>query len=113
MNRTMNEEEGCVYFINMEGTNYLKIGYTYNFDKRLRQLQNNVPVGLVVLGQDWTGRPKELERDYHRVFKSYRLKSGEWFDIPNMQQEISKYRNMFAESYGVKEEMREYFEYDE
>ena len=109
----MNDDPGCVYFINMTGTNYLKIGYTYNLQRRFRQLQNNVPLPLIVLGQDWTYQPQELERDYHLAFKPFRLKSGEWFNIPNMIEEISKYRNMFAETYNVKDEIFEYLEFDE
>ena len=95
---------GCVYFINMSGTDYLKIGYTFNFKKRFSQIQNNVPAELLVLGKDWTYLPKQLERAYHTVFKPYRLKTGEWFDIPNLVENLSTWRNKLSHSYQVEEE---------
>ena len=109
----MNDDLGCVYFINMTGTNYLKIGYTYNLQKRLRHLQNNVPQPLIVIGQDWTQQPQPLERAYHHFLKPYRLTSGEWFNIPNMIEVISKYRNMFAKIFNVHSDTIQYLEFNE
>jgi hypothetical protein len=103
---TVNKKKkmGCVYFINMSGTDYLKIGYTFNFKKRFNQIQNNVPAELLVLGKDWTYKPKQLERAYHTVFKPYRLKTGEWFDIPNLIDKLSTWRNKLSSNYQVDEE---------
>ena len=99
---------GCVYFINVVDTNLLKVGYTYGFRNRFNQIKNNVPSDLIVLGKDWTLEPRKLERAYHSILKPYRLKNGEWFDIPNMIEVINKWRNELKDAYQVDEDYEEY-----
>ena len=103
---------GCVYFINMSWTNFLKIGYTFNFKKRFNQIKNNVPAELVVLGKDWTYTPKQLERSYHTAFKPYRLKTGEWFEIPDLMSKLTQWRVKLAPVHEVDDEYKDDQDYD-
>ena len=104
---SLEEPYGCVYFINMVNTNFLKVGYTFNFKTRFNQIQNNVPADLIVLGKDWTKEPKKLESAYHKLLKPFRLKNGEWFDVPELTETISKWRNHLKEDYQVDEDFEE------
>ena len=63
-----------VYFIKQN--DYLKIGYTNNFNKRLNQLQVSSPVKLEVLGI--IKGTKEDESNYHKMFSKFHS-NGEWF----------------------------------
>jgi len=104
---TLEETYGCVYFINITNTNFLKVGYTYNFKTRFNQIQNNVPSDLIVLGKDWTKQPKKLESAYHTLLKPHRLKNGEWFEVPKLTQTINKWRNHLKDDYQVDEDFEE------
>jgi len=63
-----------VYFIKQN--DYIKIGFTNNFNKRLNQLQVSSPVKLEVLGI--IKGTKEDECNYHKMFSKY-YSNGEWF----------------------------------
>lgn len=72
-----------VYFIT-DGTNYVKIGYAYDVDKRIKNLQMANPRNLyclLVISGDI-----DTEHLLHEYFKDYRIKvdnidSCEWFYI--------------------------------
>lgn len=70
-----------IYFIEMEGTNSIKIGFTANNDvtARMRQLQTGQPKKLRLLGS--LPGDQDAERTLHAVFAGYRS-NGEWFDGP-------------------------------
>jgi len=63
-----------VYFIKQ--SDYVKIGYTTRFKKRLYQLQNGSPVKLDVLAL--IKGDKIDEKNYHDKFK-HLASNGEWF----------------------------------
>jgi len=63
-----------IYFI--QHTDFLKIGYTNNINKRLSELQVSCPIKLKVLGLIEGTRKEESE--YHKKFK-HLGSSGEWF----------------------------------
>jgi hypothetical protein len=70
-----------IYFVELEGTNFIKIGYTERPDAagRIAQLQTGQPGKLRLLGQI----PGEMINEYelHQIFAEYRG-NGEWFDGP-------------------------------
>lgn len=63
-----------IYFIKQD--NYVKIGYTNRFKKRLSQLQTSSPVKLEVIGL--IKGEKCDEKNYHDAFKHI-CSNGEWF----------------------------------
>lgn len=76
-----------VYFIQIGDSGDIKIGYTNNIKKRLKELQTGSPKKLKLLGYIDGGRTKEQE--LHSQFKQYRV-NGEWF---RLHQEIVDYIN--------------------
>ena len=73
---------GVVYWIRLIGTDYYKIGYTYNLKRRMNQIKNNVPSPIELIKREDTLQPKDIEKLYHRQYKPFRTKNGEWFNIP-------------------------------
>jgi hypothetical protein len=70
---------GFVYIIQAIGTARVKLGYSIEPEKRLRELQTGSPYELALLSK-WRARPA-TERRLHREFAEYRVK-GEWFELP-------------------------------
>jgi hypothetical protein len=65
-----------VYFLKLENTPYVKIGYTADLDNRLRKLRSDNPHPVTVLGRRTGGRREE--RFYHSLFKNSHV-HGDWF----------------------------------
>jgi DNA-binding XRE family transcriptional regulator len=72
-----------IYFIKQ--SEFVKIGYTNNFNNRLIQLQVSSPTKLDVLGL--IKGTKEDELRHHKMFSKYHS-NGEWF---NLSEEIYEY----------------------
>ena len=67
-----------IYFVQARsGSKLIKIGYSFNADRRIRDLQVGSPEPLLVLGVI-PGTRKD-ERDWHERFH-YLRQHGEWFD---------------------------------
>lgn len=66
---------GFVYFIR-SGDGPIKIGYSKNVQRRLKDLQTISPYPLSILAT-YPGCPSD-ERRFHRLFAEHRLE-GEWF----------------------------------
>jgi hypothetical protein len=66
-----------VYFL-QAGNGPIKIGYSGNPLKRLKLLQNLIPMRLRILATQPGGREEEAR--LHRKFDDLRLEYGEWFD---------------------------------
>lgn len=67
-----------VYFIADPIKNVVKIGFSKNPKRRLKQLQTSNSNMLILLG--YLNGNKETEKFYHKLFGKYRL-SGEWFHL--------------------------------
>lgn len=66
-----------IYFIEMEGEGWIKIGFTAGDPKRrMAQLQTGQPQKLRLLGT--IAGEKDAERGLHKELKNYRI-NGEWF----------------------------------
>jgi len=78
--RVIDTDAGAVvYVLQMEGTPWLKIGYTVQMDTRLASLQKGCPHPLLLRKLypcDFAGA---LERQLHRVLAVSR-RTGEWFE---------------------------------
>jgi Meiotically up-regulated gene 113 len=75
------------YFIGGE-TGPIKIGFTDDLPRRLREIQSHSPVKLTVLASVGGGIFAELE--YHERFAAHRL-HGEWFERhPDIVAEIER-----------------------
>ena len=70
-----------VYFLRMEGTRYVKIGFSADVQARLLQLQvgNAIPLNL-----EYKFKTSRFRRDESRLHCSLRAchVQGEWFDLP-------------------------------
>lgn len=65
-----------IYFITEKGSHYVKIGYSEDPVKRLKELQTGNPRKLKILGI--LPGLFEAEKGYHEAFSKYRVQ-GEWF----------------------------------
>lgn len=65
-----------IYFIKSYCNKYIKIGYTTDIQRRLKELQTASPKRLKVLGTLEGGT--QLEAGLHELFKKHRVE-GEWF----------------------------------
>ena len=65
----------CISFL-IQKTNAIKIGYSQNVDRRIKQLQTSCDAELILLYTVMGSR--ETEGFYHRYFSMDRL-NGEWF----------------------------------
>lgn len=74
----LRREEGRVYFVEAEGTNLIKIGFTRTsgMKRRLEHLRCDCPVPVHVLG-GYRGT-MATEREEHRRWAHERIR-GEWF----------------------------------
>jgi hypothetical protein len=68
---------GVVYFVEAEGTGFIKIGKTNNIEKRLRSLQTATPHRLI-LRKCLTGATHE--KNMHDFYKEYKIR-GEWYKL--------------------------------
>ncbi|WAH36973.1 GIY-YIG nuclease family protein [Alicyclobacillus dauci] len=72
-----------IYFIQQAETGYIKIGYTKNIERRLKQLQADSPSELVVLATFDATQSHELR--IHKNFGHCRV-NGEWYnDCPEIR----------------------------
>lgn len=80
-----------VYFIT-NGEN-IKIGYSKNINKRLKQLNTGNDKKLYILG--YIQGDKDKEKEIHKKFSKFRIRSnGEWF-YPD--QELIDFLNLINE----------------
>ena len=82
----------AVYIIGSEDSDILKIGFSGDVPRRIRELNIGSPVKLEVLaeifGDDFvvnktlpnSSKDRAIERHLHLIFKRHRVK-GEWFEI--------------------------------
>ena len=71
-------KETYVYFVLAESLHAVKIGFTYDVQARLRELQVGLPVKLRLLGT--IPGTFQTEKDLHRKYSSLWLR-GEWFRL--------------------------------
>lgn len=88
-----------IYLIKDERTNYTKIGWTTDVQRRLRQLHRE-PVLLpephkFTLIQAWKA-PRKIEVELHREYSAQRVR-GEWFDLS--EQDIEDIEEWFYWEY--------------
>lgn len=88
--------KGYVYFIQGECGGAIKVGYSANPEKRLKELQTGYPDTLILLLM--IPGTESTERALHREFESSRL-NGEWFR-PD-KQVIDRIKELTAK-YGFK-----------
>lgn len=75
-----------VYFIQNRRSKAVKIGFSWDPEARLKQLQTGSDDALVLLGTTFGFRDSEAV--FHRKFAEHRT-SGEWFDPdPELLQDI-------------------------
>lgn len=77
-NKDCPQEGGYVYVIHALGTSRVKIGYSADPEKRLRELQTGSPFELRLLAK-WPGS-LDSELSAHRAFADHRC-VGEWFEV--------------------------------
>ena len=71
---------GCVYYIQEEKTNNVKIGWCWNLPKRVQCLQIGNSQKLKVIKTEITQFPYEREQYLHQLYKNSHIR-GEWYKI--------------------------------
>jgi len=72
----MSNSEGYVYFITTSAHKAIKIGFSKNVERRMKQLQTSSSEELEILYV--VEGNMDLEHNYHYYFKDYNIKN-EWF----------------------------------
>lgn len=70
----------CIYIINAYRTNFVKIGYTNNLTRRIKEIQIGCPYKLNLIFFLQTKDYKLIEKSLHNKFKQDKIR-GEWFNI--------------------------------
>lgn len=93
---------GYVYFITFEDAEFrlkipaIKIGSTYDIDKRMRSLSTGTPMPLMLIGFLVHDPPSHLEAKLQYEFRQFRMK-GEWFMAhPELLENIKKLDPKFS-----------------
>lgn len=81
----LHHAETLVYVAKIKNAPLYKIGATTNLDRRMKEIANMVPQGVVVIGTAPGGTGYEAR--LHRQFKAFR-EAGEWFRLPPNQAEM-------------------------
>jgi len=74
---------GFVYFIKNKQLSLIKIGYSKNPTKRIRDIENMSGCDIDVLLLIPCVLYKELEKELHDLFSNDRHRIGEWFNPSN------------------------------
>lgn len=74
------DKKTSVYFIGNLEAGFVKIGYSDNPSKRLKQLRTGCPFPIDIIHCVETDEPRTLEKKIHSIFKSSRCQ-GEWFKV--------------------------------
>jgi len=71
---------GHVYLLRSEN-GYFKIGRSTDIEKRVKNLQREFPIKIVLVAAIPTESPPSLERELHGLFSEKRLSQHEWFSL--------------------------------
>ncbi len=66
----------CVYFVDTDDGQFVKIGYSTNLPSRIQSLKTSSAVGITLRG--WVPGTREFEQGIHELFSDERV-NGEWF----------------------------------
>jgi len=73
-------QNGVIYFLNAEGTNFWKVGYCGRESKvpfRIKELQTGCPFNLLLVAVI-KQKSQSFEGKIHKLMKSHRMR-GDWF----------------------------------
>lgn len=95
-----------VYFLAEEGSQgvgpmRIKIGYSKDLKRRLRQMQTGNPDRLALMGEIRTqdeDQDRSVEASLHRHFSQQRLEHGEWFYL-GAEDVVDALKSNSADSY--------------
>ena len=73
---------GVVYFLRLEGTDMVKVGYSSNLLRRISTLQTACPWNLLLEHVHTTPHCAQLEKVLHVALAPARVR-GEWFHLPS------------------------------
>lgn len=76
----VSKKSGFVYVINMDGTNFYKIGTSINVEKRIGSIKTNNPFDIIVIFKIHVNGCFAVEKSIHQTFidKKHR---GEWYKL--------------------------------
>lgn len=83
------EKKGYVYFIGDKNHTGIKVGFSKNPTRRLRELQIANPSKLEILYLI-PNSTKDNEAYYHRVFSDFLNISGEWYEYNSVYRWIQR-----------------------
>ncbi len=90
--------EGSVYFMQMEGTNFVKVGVSGNPKKRLSSIQTSNPVNINLINHFKVKKPYSLEEKFHNKLNSFNYnKEWFWLDFPI----IEKIKDLDDKNYNI------------
>lgn len=67
---------GYVYFVLVDSTRNIKIGYSTNIRRRIHTLQTSIPEKIKLLG--YITGDMNKEKELHKMFRVHKIK-GEWY----------------------------------
>lgn len=79
-----------IYAFRKVSTAHVKLGVSVNVEKRLMTLQHAAGAELQMLHQVDSDAPYAVERELHKLYQTRRSRYGEWFEIPEEQEQTLK-----------------------
>jgi hypothetical protein len=71
---------GFIYFINIKGTNYYKLGVSQNIKRRLYDISSSMPFDLDILSIHYFNDVYDIESNYKIKLFEF-IQKGEWMKI--------------------------------
>jgi hypothetical protein len=89
MDKRYKDTDAYVYMINIQNTNYYKIGVSINPQQRLKAIENGSPFNTYIRAMYYTDFAFAHESYLHSLFKHKRVKN-EWFVLNNDDFDLAK-----------------------
>jgi hypothetical protein len=87
---------GYIYFINIKGTNFYKLGVSQNIKRRLYDISASMPFDLDILSIHYFKDVYDIESEYKIKLSAF-IQKGEWMKINN----ISTVKNIMIELHNL------------
>ena len=74
---------GYIYFINLKGTNYYKIGVSKNVKRRIYDISSNMPFDINILSIHYFKNVYDIEAIYKEKLNGF-ITKGEWLVLKDL-----------------------------
>ena len=83
---------GSIYLLNTENTNFYKIGFAFDVEERVSDLQAGSPFKILIVASKKNISPRELEKRMHFEYRDRRTRR-EWFEFT--EEEVNNIKALF------------------